>query len=132
MNDVQVRRTYLQILTFAILICIAGMAQAVDSGCWFAREGSPITAPNDSNYNSVDVDRYFKIFYIADDPFFQDADRNDVPDILEKQIPTLLRSRHFIQTVLGWPLPATRTETGIQQLDVYFVSTGKKFSGSVF
>jgi hypothetical protein len=132
MNDVRIRRTYLQIITFAILVCIAGLAQAVDSGCWFGRAESPVTTPDDSIFKSVDVDRYFKIYYSADDPFFQDADRNDLPDILEKQIPTLLRSRHFIQTVLGWPLPATRTETGIQQLDVYFLATGKKFSGSVF
>jgi hypothetical protein len=132
MNDVRVRRKYLQILTFAVLLSIAGLAQAVDSGCWFGRPNSPVSVSDDSSFKSVDVDRYFKIYYIADDPFFQDADRNDLPDVLEKQIPTLLRSRHFMQTVLGWPLPATRTETGIQQLDVYFISAGKKFNGAVF
>ncbi|MCI0611580.1 hypothetical protein L0244_01180 [bacterium] len=132
MNDVQIRRKYLQILTVAILVCIAGAAQAVDSGCWFGRENSPVSVPDDFHFNSVVVDRYFKIYYIAGDPFFQDADRNDLPDILERQIPTLLRSRHFMQTVLGWPLPATRTETGIQQLDVYFLGGSKKFTGAVF
>jgi hypothetical protein len=130
MNDVLVRRTYVQIAAIAILICIAATAQAVDSGCWFARGPNPLR--DDSNLKNVVVDRYFKIYYVADDPFFQDADRNDMPDILERQIPTLLRSRHFMQTVLGWPLPVTRTETGIQQLDVYFITANKKFSGSVY
>lgn len=132
MNDVRVRRKYLQILSFAILICIAQTAQAVDSGCWFGRGSGPITATDDAHFNSAVLDRYFKIYYPANDPFFQDADRNDFPDVLEKQIPTLLRSRHFIQTVLGWPLPATRNETGIQQLDVYFITAGKRFSGAVY
>lgn len=130
-SDVRVRRTFLRIVTIAILIGVAGTVQAVDSGCWFGRGASPV-ADGSSHFKSVILDRYFKIYYSAQDPLFQDSDGNDFPDILEKQIPVLLRSRHFMQTVLGWPLPATRTETGNQQLDVYFITAGKKFSGSVY
>ncbi|HSE42343.1 MAG TPA: hypothetical protein VLH08_16375, partial [Acidobacteriota bacterium] len=98
---------------------------------WFGRGANPI-APDSDEFRSFVADQYFKFYYPSRDPAFHDTDRNDIPDILEPSLSVFSRSRHFIQTVLGWPLPSSRLQTGSPQLDVYFIAAGKRFSGSVY
>jgi hypothetical protein len=127
----------LRVKTFAFLsmilvICLSAPAESLDSGCLFGRGASPI-APDSQEFRSFTADSYFKIHYPAENSSFRDDDRNGIPDALQPQLHLFARSRHFFQTVLGWPLPSTRIQTGVPpQLDVYFISTGKKFSGAAY
>jgi hypothetical protein len=104
----------------------------LEQGCWFLRD-------NDQGYPKLEfpadlqpvlVDRYFEIYYSPSDPLFSDSDKNEMPDILEKNKVILERSHHFIQTELGWKLPASRTEVGKPNLTVYFIPAGRKFVGT--
>ena len=119
------------ILALIFAICPGSSAESLDSGCWFGRGANPI-APDSAEFRSFTADQYFKIHFPAHDSSFHDADRNGIPDALEAQIQLFSKSRHFVQTVLGWPLPSSRIQTGAPQLDVYFISAGKKFSGAVY
>jgi hypothetical protein len=118
-------------LALFLAISLSGSAESNDSGCWFGRGANPI-ASHSQDFGVFIADQYFKIHFPSHDSSFQDSNRNEIPDILEDRLNVLSRSRHFIQTVLGWPLPSTRILTGTPQLDVYFISSGKKFSGAVY
>lgn len=100
------------------------------SGCWYLRPDAPeVTLP--ANLKSVVVDQYFRISYPFADPMFADADGNGIPDVVQKQIPVLQKSRHFLETELGWKMPSSRREFGRIELDVYFIQAGRRFGGTV-
>ncbi|HJZ11724.1 MAG TPA: hypothetical protein VJ521_06220, partial [Acidobacteriota bacterium] len=80
--------------------------------------------------SSFKVANYFRIFYHDADPFFVDEDQNGIPDAIQKQVSVLERSRHFLQTELGWKVPATRRDLADAELHVYFISGPPGFEGT--
>lgn len=129
-------------LIFSVfLLCIVAGAVHVyavdietgsDSGCWFQRDSDPsfprIKTPADLQVRTID--QYFEIHYPSNDVLFEDKNENDLPDVLDKYSNLIRHSRHLIQTELGWKMPSTRSETGRPILSVYFVSAGRRFSGT--
>lgn len=77
------------------------------------------------------IDQYFRVYYPASDSMFSNADADGMPEVLKKQIPVFQQSRHFIETELGWKLPASRSESGRAEIDVYFIKAGRRFGGMV-
>ncbi len=119
-----------------MVLCVFVFASIVAAdeipGCWFGREAETKTAKFTIPHGmeSTMVDSYFRIFYWPADPAFQRLDRDGFPAVLAKRRAILERSRHFIQTELGWRLPATRLEINRPVLFVYFVPAGKDFAGT--
>lgn len=111
------------------LLALTATAASANSGCWFLRDSArELSFPSD--VRSVKVDNYFRIYYSASDPRFQNA-HNGIPDILDKRTDVLLRSRYLLQTVLAWKIPATRTDMGKPELSVYFLPLPADFAGTV-
>jgi hypothetical protein len=128
-------------LVFSIfLLCVAALSpasgadqsQRFDSGCWFQRESqasvSKIRVPNDLQVRTID--QYFEVHYPTADALFEDKDKNDLPDIFDKNSNVIRQSKHLIQTELGWKMPFSRLESGRPVLSVYFVPAIKRFSGT--
>src|SRR4026209_1732922 len=89
-------------LCIALFFGIASIAIGAPA-CTFLND--PADFAVSQNSKSVLLDQYFRIYYSPGDPFFQDTDRNDIPDVLDRQIGVIQRSRYFLQTELGWDLP---------------------------
>ncbi|HEY4492468.1 MAG TPA: hypothetical protein VI958_10755 [Acidobacteriota bacterium] len=99
------------------------------TGCFFLAEPrKDVVIP--LGLSSFKVANYFRIFYHDADPFFVDEDQNGIPDAIQKQVSVLERSRHFLQTELGWKVPATRRDLADAELHVYFISGPPGFEGT--
>ncbi|HET6266930.1 MAG TPA: hypothetical protein VFG11_04365 [Acidobacteriota bacterium] len=100
--------------------------------CWFAREQNTnaprIAVPTD--VRSVKLSGYFRVFYSPSDPLFRDRDNDGMPEILSRNQAAFTQSRHVLETVLGWKLPASRSEMSAPELDVYFVAAPDMFGGT--
>lgn len=77
------------------------------------------------------IDQYFRVYYPVSDSMFSDVDADGMPEVLKKQVPVFQQSRHFMETELGWKLPASRRESGRAEIDVYFIKAGRRFGGTV-
>jgi len=119
-------------LAFCVFLFAAAVAAEEIPACWFGREAEAKTAKFTipQGMESTMVDSYFRIFYWPGDPSFQRLDRDGFPAVLAKKRAILERSRHFLQTELGWRLPATRLEINRPVLFVYFVPASKDFLGT--
>ncbi|PWT93959.1 MAG: hypothetical protein C5B54_00965 [Acidobacteria bacterium] len=116
-------RRFLLILT---LISLSSIAQAAtDNGCWFLRMNDPrapkIVLP--AQTKSVVIENYFHIFYSAGD--LASA------DLVARQQETFSRSKHLLQTEMGWRLPVSRKQANEPELDIYFIAAPKRFTGTV-
>ena len=112
-----------------VLLFASILAAAEAPACWFGREAeaksAKFTLP--PGMESTMVDSYFRIFYSPGKASFQRLDRDGLPAVLAKRRVVLERSRHFLQTELGWKLPATRLEINRPVLFVYFVPGDRDF-----
>jgi hypothetical protein len=111
------------------IFCAQTVFGGPQHGCGFMGSAPEVAIP--ANLKSVSVDRYLRISYPFGDPLFADVDPDGMPRILQKQLPVFQKSRHFLETELGWRLPWTRREAGRIELDVYFFQAGRRFWGTV-
>lgn len=123
------------------LLCIVVASVPVGAGeietgaetsCWFQRDNDPafprMKVPADLEVRTLN--QYFEVHYPSNDLLFEDKDKNDLPDILDKYFNVIRSSRHFLQTELGWKMPLTRLQSGRPILSIYFVSAPRRFSGT--
>lgn len=132
-------KTFAMILII-VSLCVPGVSAIaakpseakMDSGCWFHREDNPdapaVTVP--LNLKSVRMANYFRIFYPTGDTIFADSDRDGIPEILQKQKEVFERSKHLLQTELGWKIPVSTVDGNIPELNVYFVSAERRFTST--
>ena len=122
-------------LYIALLALVLGFplqAAAAAGSCWFLREGMPqapaVSIP--ANTKSILLDNYFRVFYAPEDKAFASLDSSGQPAVFSRYASLFERSHHFLQTELGWKMPATRTEFNHPELYVYFVAGSSEFEGT--
>lgn len=131
MKKIAVFLFMLGLLSWPMLVSAAG------NGCYFQQaaaeaqqqQHAPYGMPSD--LQSADFDNYLRVYYSAGDPLFSETGADQVPDILARNRQVFDRTRHFMETELGWRLPATRMQDGRPVLNVYFVPARKRFTGTV-
>lgn len=99
--------------------------------CGFLRDSGPELEETFSGWKKVTVADYFVIHYRPGDLGYSGSYREGIPDILKRQLDVIERSRHFLETQMGWKLPATRRELNRPEIDVYIVRASKEWRGTV-
>ena len=101
-------------IVFLLVLTSFSRAESIETGCWFLRDSKVETSPS---LQSIRVQDF--LIHAAD------------PQLVMRQERVLEKSIHFLQTELGWKFPYTRKELSRPLLEVYFVSAGAEFTGTV-
>ncbi len=104
------------ILLFLFLFISAG--EAADTGCFFLRENSQLSQIK-PNAALLPVRSGDFLIYAMD------------PESILRHRKILERSRHFLETELGWKFPATRRELNQPVLEIHVVSGPREFTATV-
>ncbi len=124
------RITYIVLLALAVALPLQAATPA--GSCWFLREGvaQPPAVTIPANTKSILLDNYFRVFYSPDDKSFASLDSSGEPAALSRYATLFERSHHFLQTELGWKMPASRIELNRPELYIYFVPASSEFEAT--